>query len=69
MPRALDHFAGTHSFTRVAQELGYEVISLDSDPKSKATITADILLQLQFGEPTDDQLDAHTVLLPGGTLC
>jgi len=43
MPRALDLFAGTHSFTKVAQELGWEVISLDIDPKSGATITADIL--------------------------
>ena len=43
MPRALDLFAGTHSFTKVAQDLGYEVISLDCDPKSGATITADIL--------------------------
>jgi hypothetical protein len=44
MPRALDLFAGSHSFTKVAQELGYdEVISLDCDPKSGATITADIL--------------------------
>ena len=41
--RALDLFAGTHSFTKVAQELGYEVMSLDIDPKSGATITADIL--------------------------
>jgi len=43
MPRALDLFAGTHSFTKVAQELGWEVISLDIDPKSGATIRADIL--------------------------
>jgi len=43
MPRALDLFAGTHSFTKQAQELGWEVISLDIDPKSGATITADIL--------------------------
>ena len=41
--RALDLFAGTHSFSKAAQELGYEVISLDIDPKSGATITADIL--------------------------
>ena len=43
MPRALDLFAGTHSFTKQAQELGWEVISLDCDPKSGATYTADIL--------------------------
>ena len=41
--RALDLFAGTHSFSKQAQELGWSCVSLDCDPKSGATITADIL--------------------------
>ena len=42
-PRALDIFAGTHSSTRMAQQLGWEVISLDLSPKYSPTHVANIL--------------------------
>jgi len=41
--RALDLFAGTHSFTRVAQQAGYEVTSVDISPKHSPTIVANVL--------------------------
>ena len=41
--KALDLFAGTHSFTRVAQQLGYEVTSLDISPKHSPTIVTNVL--------------------------
>ena len=43
MPRALDLFAGTHSFTRVAQQLGWECLSLDISDKHSPTICCDVL--------------------------
>ena len=43
MPRALDLFAGTHSFTKQAQELGWDVISVDLSPKYSPTHVANIL--------------------------
>ena len=40
--RILELFAGTGSIGKVFGEKGWEVISLDMDPKAKATITTDI---------------------------
>lgn len=42
-PRLLDMFTGTGSVAKVAEELGYEVHTLDIDPKCKPDICADIL--------------------------
>lgn len=39
----LELFKGTGSVGKIAERLGYEVISVDIDPKSKATYTTDIL--------------------------
>ena len=41
--RALDLCAGTHSFTRVAEQLGWEVISVDISQKYSPTIVGDVL--------------------------
>ena len=42
-PRLLDLFTGTGSVARVAEELGYEVHTLDIDRRCKPDICADIL--------------------------
>ena len=42
--RALELFAGTHSFGKWAERKGYEVVSLDIKKSSKSTHTTDILL-------------------------
>ena len=42
-PKMLDLFSGTGSVTRVFEEHGYEVVSLDLDPKFNPTICTDIL--------------------------
>ena len=43
MPRLLELFSGTGSIGRAFEELGWEVFSLDLDPKSNATITMDFM--------------------------
>ena len=43
MKKCLDLFSGTHSFTKVAKELGYECVSLDISPKHSPDIVCDIL--------------------------
>jgi len=42
-PRLLDLFTGSGSVAKVAKELGYEVVTLDIDPRCKPTIVADVL--------------------------
>jgi site-specific DNA-cytosine methylase len=42
-PRVLDLFSGTGSVGRVFQEEGFEVVSVDINPKFKPTVIADIL--------------------------
>ena len=55
MPKLLDLFTGTGSVARVAKELGYDVCTLDIDPKTNPTICADIL---EFDYTTlDDDFD------------
>jgi len=41
--RALELFAGTKSFGKVAVRHGYDVVSLDNDPRHDTTICEDIL--------------------------
>jgi hypothetical protein len=44
MPLLLELFSGTGSVGRAFKELGWDVLSLDSNPKAGADITCDILL-------------------------
>lgn len=41
--RLLELFCGTKSVSKVAEKMGYEIVSLDFDPKFDATICEDIL--------------------------
>ena len=43
MPRLLELFCGTKSVGKVAEQRGYDVVSLDFNPKFNATITEDIM--------------------------
>jgi hypothetical protein len=42
-PRALDMFCGRKSAARILQEHGYEVLTLDNDPKRQPDICIDVL--------------------------
>lgn len=42
-PRLLDLFTGTGSVAKVAKDLGYEVLTLDMDPRCKPDICANIM--------------------------
>ena len=62
MPKLLDLFTGTGSVARVAKELGYDVCTLDIDPKTNPTICADIL---EFDYTTlDDDFDVVWISCP-----
>ena len=41
--RLLELFSGTGSVGRVFRELGWEVVSVDNDPRACADITDDVL--------------------------
>ena len=43
MPRLLELFSGTGSIGKAFREAGWVVVSLDMDPKARATITADFM--------------------------
>ena len=43
-PKALDLFSGTGSVASRLRDLGYEVVTLDKDPKAKAQIIVDVML-------------------------
>jgi len=56
MPRLLELFCGTKSVGNVFQQSGYEIISLDFNPKFNATHTVDIL-EWDFKQYVPDYFD------------
>ena len=52
--RLLDLFTGTGTVARVAEELGFDVTTLDMNPKCKPDICADIL-----------DFDCERIFVPG----
>lgn len=47
----IELFCGTKSFSRVAEALGYETLTIDNDPQHKPDICTDILCWKPTGDP------------------
>lgn len=48
MNKTIELFCGTKSFSKIAEEKGYEVFTLDNDPKFNSTIAIDIRQWVPF---------------------